>query len=407
MDRRRETPDNGSGMAPVIVLGMSPVGLSLLRAFGRRRIPVAGVDSDPREVGFCSSFGRKRVVCSPEEEPAKLRQQLLGLARRWRRPAVLLPGGDPFVLYLARHAELLQQDFRFVTPGASLVEALEDKLALHRLLTAHGIPTPATVALRDGALDGDAPAFPCIAKSRFADRARARCKGFAVPTRDELGRVCADPRAAGAEMVLQEFVPGPDDQHYSCAAYLDRDGRVLGTFSARKLRQYPRTMGVGCLCESRRQPEVAALALGVLQAIGHRGIAEVEVKRDARTGRWAVIEINPRTWLQSELARRAGVDLDYLAYLDACGATTFPTFRQKDGIKWMQPRWDLLASAEAMLAGELSPAGWLRSLGGVKVVAFWDTRDLTPFAREVGQLFAGLAGAAGRRAGRLLGLRRR
>jgi len=39
----------------------------------------------------------------------------------------------------------------------------------------------------------------------------------------------------------------------------------------------------------------------LLRACGYAGLAEVELKRDSKTGAFQLIEVNPRHWDQHEL----------------------------------------------------------------------------------------------------------
>jgi hypothetical protein len=43
-----------------------------------------------------------------------------------------------------------------------------------------------------------------------------------------------------------------------------------------------------------------------------------------------ILEINPRSWIQNQLAHRAGVDLDYVAYLDVSGLSPESCGRQAE-----------------------------------------------------------------------------
>jgi predicted ATP-grasp superfamily ATP-dependent carboligase len=390
-------PDHKENV-PVVVLGLSALGLNLMRRFTQLGKTVWGVECDRGEIGLCSRYGRKRVAPRPDTQPEALVHWLVRLGQSAGQRPVLMPARDPYVLFLARHAAALEPWFRFTIAPAGLVESLTDKAATAALLTAHGLPTPRTIVLDENSPAGDL-AYPCIAKSRFADRRRLSSKGIHVPTPDVLPAVLGRARCEDAALVLQEFVPGADDQHYSFAAYRDATGKLLGSFTAHKVRQYPPQLGLGCLCESCQQPEVEQLGGRALAALGFRGLAEVEIKRDSRSGTWMVIEVNPRTWLQNELARACGVDLDRLAYREAIGLARRLPGRQKNAVRWIHLGWDFLTSAEEWLRGRLTPLAWLRSLGPVRVVAFADVTDPVPFLRHAWDTLATVGRALVRRFG--------
>lgn len=394
---------------PVVVLGLSVTGLNVLRNFAKRKIPVIGVDCDSTQVGFLTRCAPTHVVSSPDEDPEAVLAHLAALARRWDTRPVLYPTTDRFALFVSRHRTRLAAQFRFHLAPQDLIEAMVDKDRFAQLMEAHGVPTPRTWRLDTKTAD-EPDGFPCVVKPSVSYRFKSTHdrKGFCVSSPEALEELRATLGPVSNSLVVQELIPGEDDQHYSCAAYLDARGDLRGVFTSRKLRQYPRTLGIGSLCESVWEPDVAALGVRVLQAVGFRGLAEVELKRDARDGTLKVLEINPRSWIQNQLAQRSGVDLDYLAYLDASGLNPpgppvsiagagEPCGRQTDGIKWLAIKWDVRAAGEAIRARELTVGAWWRSLRGTKVIAYGSWTDPAPFARELQQLLLALWNATLRR----------
>jgi predicted ATP-grasp superfamily ATP-dependent carboligase len=119
--------------------------------------------------------------------------------------------------------------------------------------------------------------------------------------------------------MVQELVPGGDDTLYTVGSYLAQDGRALGVFCGRKLRQTPPGIGTCRVGEAVWVDEVVHAALRLLRAFGYFGLSQVEFKRDARDGRYRLMEINPRLWQWHGLAAACGVDLPSIAYADLVG----------------------------------------------------------------------------------------
>jgi D-aspartate ligase len=131
--------------------------------------------------------------------------------------------------------------------------------------------------------------------------------------------------------MLQAVVPGGDEELYTVGSYLDREGRALGIFCGRKLRQTPRSRklvprGVGSCRhgESLWAPELVEDSLHLLKVCDFTGISQVEFKRDPRDGQYKLMEINPRLWMWHTLAAACGVNLPYIAYLDLTGRPPQP-----------------------------------------------------------------------------------
>ncbi len=381
----------------VVVLGLSLAGLNAMRNLTRRGIQVIGVDADSRQAGFHSCASEAVLVASPDEEPQRVVEQVTAIGRRLGGRPVLLPATDSFALWLARYQDPLAAQFRFTVAEPALVEALVDKAAFAQLMSRHDLPTPRTWRLNGRHEPSHELRYPCAVKPAVSHQFHRRVnrKGFYVTSPAALAALQQHLNGAGDALIAQEFVPGSDATHFSCAAYLDAAGTARGVFVSRKIRQYPRRLGVGSLCESAWDEEVAALGLRVLRAIGFRGLAEVEVKRNAVDGRLYILEINARTWLQNQLAARCGVDLDYAAYAEhADSSWTAP--RQVDGIKWISLRGDVRSAAQALRARELTVSQWLGSLRGPIELAYWSWRDPMPFVHELGRMARDVVGAAGR-----------
>ena len=83
--------------------------------------------------------------------------------------------------------------------------------------------------------------------------------------------------------------------------------------------------------------------LRLLSAIGFHGLFDAEFKRDQRSGRHKLIEVNARPWWQIELARAAGVDVVDMAYREALGMDVEPARRYRIGRRWIHTFPDLRA----------------------------------------------------------------
>ena len=119
--------------------------------------------------------------------------------------------------------------------------------------------------------------------------------------------------------MVQELIPGGDDELYTVGSYIAADGAVLGLFSGRKLRQSPPGIGTCRVGEAVWVQENVDAALRLLRAFDFHGVSQVEFKRDPRDGRFKLMEVNPRLWLWHGLAAALGVDFARIAYLDLLG----------------------------------------------------------------------------------------
>jgi predicted ATP-grasp superfamily ATP-dependent carboligase len=134
--------------------------------------------------------------------------------------------------------------------------------------------------------------------------------------------------------MVQELIPGRDDELYTLGSYLDASGTALGLFSGRKLRQTPPNVGTCRVGEAVWVQEVVDAGLRLLAAVGFRGLSQVEFKRDPRDGRFKLMEINPRLFQWHGLAAACGVDLPAIAYWDLLGSPRLAARMNGERRRW-------------------------------------------------------------------------
>ena len=122
----------------------------------------------------------------------------------------------------------------------------------------------------------------------------------------------------GDVSVLQQYIEGPDDQHYAYYAYRARDGVERAVLTVRKQRLYPTHAGDGVFAHVVDYPVLEQIGREVLHKLGYLGIASVCFKIDPDLGP-LIYEINGRLPAMHGSFALVGVDLPYLMYADATG----------------------------------------------------------------------------------------
>jgi hypothetical protein len=121
--------------------------------------------------------------------------------------------------------------------------------------------------------------------------------------------------------------------------------------------------------------------------VRYEGIAEFEFKRDADSGEFRLIEINPRSWSWVGITPACGVSLPWIAYTHLAGLPCTETAESHlpDGsVKWVQVLSDfwncVLGNRHSGFPGwHMSARQWWRSLhADRRVYAEWDIKDWPP-----------------------------
>lgn len=394
----RTASESGVGSdPPAVVLGGSLTGLSVARS-----LAAAGIRAYVLDRRSSPARASRAVAEFVEVGTDRPQEQMLEWLQAADLGAVVIPASDDGVELVARHrADLVAHGHHPVESSDEVLLAMLNKVQTYELARRHGILAPRIIRLVDE--QGLETAleqleFPCVLKPDqshlFARRGGAGAKVLVVNDASELRREFARFSALGVEMFVTEVIYGESDEFVSYYGYLDQAGETLVNFTKRKIRQCPPGFGIGTYHETTRDPEVAAAGLHFLQAVGLRGLGNIEFKRDARDGKLILIECNPRFTLSNELARMAGVDLALLSYNRALQRPAAPIQAYRVGLHLWDPARDMRALPAYRRQGELSRRAWAASLMHRQVFPAFRLDDPAPAVARAASMIRG-AGSSG------------
>ena len=321
---------------------------------------------------------------------------LLALGNRFTARPVLLPTSDEQALAVARDRKRLGDIYDFLLPDTGVLEQLTEKTRFYALAADRGWPVARTetAATPDALLDlPGRMRLPLIVKPflRHAHR---------VDTPEELAAYARTLRPDHYRaLVAQEWIEGADDAIYFSFLLYDREGRRVRTFTGRKLRQWPPRSGSTSLGVSVTNETIATLSAEMLESLAFRGYGSVEFKRDARTGRFVVMEPTAgRFNLQIALSAAAGMNIP----ADLCRlilGRPLPGARVRPGVHWILESDDWKSHH-----AQRTDYGYVRNFFRRRVCVLFAWHDPLPFAYEA---FRRLGNALRNLAARLTGSRPR
>ncbi len=371
---------------PAVLIGLDCItGLQTARILAGHGVPVIGLAEDPGHFA-CRTRATRRVIQADINGPGLI-PALEELAEQLDQQAVLIPCTDMSVALVSRHRDRLADAYHLALPRPEVVETLLDKVRFARFAQAAGLPVPRTFVLHSRREAEEAARqlrFPCLLKPAVKTPAwqrQTKEKVFRVESRDELLALYERSSQWVDELVAQEWVAGPDTSLFTCNAYFDRHSQPLVTFVSQKLRQWPPGTGTGSLAVEARNDRVRAICVELFRRVGFHGLGYVEVKRDARSGEYVILEANiGRPTGRSAMAEAGGVALLYTMYADLVGLP-LPENREQRylGAKWIYLRQDLRSAFVHWRRGELSLSDWWRSWQGPRRFAVLSWQDPAPF----------------------------
>jgi D-aspartate ligase len=315
--------------APAVVVDVGWVnGLAAIRSLGRAGVEVLAVDHRPSALGFRSRYAKPLVSPDPQDEEAFV-SFLAGL--ELETPAPVFPTHDEPLNAIARAGDRLDERFLFPFPRWEVLSKIQSKRSQLEAAEKAGIPVPRWSTTSSAA---DELGYPVLVKPSSTEGFKRRFgrQAFRCETGAEVERAFAE--AEEYEPLVQELVPGGDEQLYTLGSYLAADGAPLGLFCGRKLRQTPPGVGTCRVGEAVWVEEVVDQGLRLLRELGHTGLSQVEFKRDPRDGGYRLMEVNPRLWQWHSLAAACGVDLPRIAYEDLTGERPDPVSMNGRRRRW-------------------------------------------------------------------------
>lgn len=380
----------GDFSTPAVVLKLDPNvmhhgGLGVIRSLGRLGAPVYALQESRWAPAANSRYLRGRYIWSPDpEDTGRLLAGLRRLAEQIGRPAVLIPTDDAGSIFLAEHGDDLRPEFLFPSPPAGLPRRLAGKFSMYELCRESGIPCPqAMMADSWPAAEQFAgrAGFPLIAKLATPWRSghgELRSTSIVTDAR-QLREIYDACQAGGAELMLQEFIPGGAGHDWFFHGYCDADSVCRPAFTGVKERSYPAHAGLTCLGRSTANDQLRDQVTGMLTALGYRGILDLDLRLDARDGAYKLLDFNPRLGAQFRLFRdAAGADVVLAQYLDLTGQPltgSDPVW----GRGFLVENYDPIAACSYWRRGELTAGAWLASLRTVHETAWFARDDLAPF----------------------------
>jgi predicted ATP-grasp superfamily ATP-dependent carboligase len=173
--------------------------------------------------------------------------------------------------------------------------------------------------------------------------------------------------------------------------YINSQGKVVGKFFYRKLRQHPPQFGIGRVCISmERYPEVERLTEKMLTLTSYRGFFSNEFKLDPRDGQLKLIENNCRISRPGMLPIACGVNHPWLIYQDLVLNQQSDITEYKVGTYWIDFWTDLNDSLFRRKKEDIRLPDYLGPyFARNKVFSDLDFKDIKPFLGVAYQFIGG------------------
>ena len=322
------------GHNPVLIVAADTIiGLTVMRSLGRRGVPV-----------YCAStmrdaLGPRSVYCRGSfelpDEPDKAIAAVQEYARRWNVTHLIGISENHITLLNEYRRELARHYTLLFPPQEIFDKAVRKDLTLACAARA-GISAPATAYPQnmeevENCAHLQFPVVLKLAHRQFpaGTQPAFQHKYLLVTSFEEL-RTALGKLPPGQFPMVQEYVPGGGVG----MSMLVRNGKAVLAFQHRRIREFPPEGGIGVMCEAI-SPESTLLeqSAALLAEMAWDGVAMVEYRRDPKTERCVLMEVNGRFWGSLPTAVQAGADFPFWLYRTSLPGAPLPSQNYQTGLR--------------------------------------------------------------------------
>ena len=278
----------------VVTDGRYRASIAAIRMLGRakHRVVVTQTRGDTalEPPGFASRYASQTrwLECSAADPDYP--DKLYALLEEYGHP-VLFCVSAASLNAVSKQRERFARVCEFLIAPPDVLDALNDKEAVHRRCQELGIPVPKEY-------DGEPDAYPVIIKPHCGEKFGLKAKDrYAVANNaQEYAAKLAAMANYDPHPIVQQRVEGTGA---GASLLLDREHRLIAAICHRRVREYPMTGGPSTCCESFYDGDLIDQAYRLLASFGFMGMAMVEFKGEC------VLEVNPRVWGSFPMTERA------------------------------------------------------------------------------------------------------
>jgi D-aspartate ligase len=326
----------------------SPPALAFTRSLGRARIPVCIYSPNRLSVARASRFAASYEAC-PDPLQVELFLPWLAGELKAGRISIVAPTSDQISYCLAELYDALSPEVQAVLPTRETCLNLLFKDRFNQACAKAGVPTPWCICPRSVDEARDAAAglpYPVILKPKSHVGVGVE-RGRVVENRRELEEHYRpyEIAAASASIVsrypelrlpmIQEYVPAALENLFSISGVLNSKGEAIAFAGMKKTAQWPPALGVGTLFETFEERAFLELGVQEAQVLAGRGLFELELILDRRSGHYVAIDLNPRAYGQISLDIARGHDLPLLWYRMARGEEIAAQAPPHNDVRWV------------------------------------------------------------------------
>ena len=320
--------------------------VSLAKALRKNGVMVAAICESKISSGYCTKWLNNRYIApSMVEQDVEFTDYFYNHISKYSYD-LIIPTADESAIFLSKEKSRIESEFgiKCAIPSYEKLMKASDKHRLMELCRDIGVGHPRTCSLEAVDLQKAVAyvGFPAMIKPDFSAGARGIVK---VNSKSELVKLYPAIEKEYGTCTLQEFIEQPD-YYYNVMLYRSASGDIIGEAVIKIRRYFPLRGGTSCYSETVLNKDLVIDCKKVLDELDWIGFADFDVLEDRKSGKYKIIEINPRVPSSLQGAFASGVDFAK-CYLSDIFGEECPKFNYKEGqqIRWfgLDVMWFLMS----------------------------------------------------------------
>lgn len=310
----------------LLIEGRARQVLPMSKALHEIGCEVTTYNSSKLDPGYASRYPHRKLIAYFEASEAERSYEAIISELKKYHYDLVIPMNDDVAIILSQHKEELSSLTTIAVEDWEIFQKASDKLQTMIICMENNIPCPLSFTnIDDYYKKKHLVHFPVVVKPRTGCAA----VGFHVSeSESDLADYYSKAERKYGKMLIQEFIP-QDGLQYKCEMFMDRDGVLKGACVFAKVRWYPIDGGSSCLNETVDRPDIIADCKKLLERIGWKGYADIDLIEDTLDGKVKVMEINPRITGSVKICFEAGINFAQMIVDDFLCKTVKPQFEVK------------------------------------------------------------------------------
>lgn len=290
--------------------------LGAVRSLGKAGFFVIAMASNKNAQSFFSRYCNEKLICPDPRNEEQFIKFLIDYLMK-NSVDVLIPVGYTSTVTISKHKKELLPFIKIPVADYDSMEIACNKEKTMQLANSLNISIP-----KEYLSITDIDKFPIVAKGIYESGYIKYINSF-----EDLQYLDFN------NYILQEYIPGEGYGFYA----LFNHGEERAYFMHKRVREFPITGGASTCAESIFDEKLKKVGLELLQSLQWHGVAMVEFKKDARDGKYKLMEINPKFWGSLDLSIASGVNFPKLLVEMALNGDFEPVFNYEKNIKFRWP----------------------------------------------------------------------